>query len=631
MRAHAFSLESGDLAPIAKRLYPDVPFPIRGEVHALAHPAIDRFLAIEDGGLLNDWKRDATGNWSLVSRLELEEFAASWCLSPQGQFAIGASGEDLSCWDVHTGELVWTAAAPDWITAIAVDGSGRWFATGHDNGSILVWDSASGSCRGVIGSLDDSISTLSFHPDGTTIAAADESCVITIWPLECLDIEPRRLVGHKGRVVALVWDSATGYLLSAAWDTTVRVWDVVGARPVILLNDHSGHVTALAISPDGKRLTSTDSAPSWRTWDMESWQCTGGARYLPGEVRHLAFSPDGQSLAIALEKSQIMRVPVGQQGHAFVHDPSNPWTSRPGLFYGPDDQILALDSMGRLTSWPMDAWSMEALPMERHHPGARFHAMAVDGGIVLSLDRLEVRRTPPCSGVLALSHLENPGGKLTRLFNLEGPAQPASCLALNVAAGVAATGSPLHPDIWVWSVSDGKPRVLIADPLKTASMQDIAFSPDGRLLAVVGIHVVGSGGRISLIDVGTSCEVAGVNHAAWRVVWHPAGKAFAVIEQCGQVAILDEQCQLIGRLRGLTDAVQVLAFSTDGHWLVATGEDRMLRVWPAEGGKPVAAMELSSHAGALRALPDPNRMAVLLSDGGVWVIDLPTLMEGHPS
>ena len=88
---------------------------------------------------------------------------------------------------------------------------------------------------------------------------------------------------------------------------------------------------------------------------------------------------------------------------------------------------------------------------------------------------------------------------------------------------------------------------------------------------------------------------------------------------------------MIGRLRGLTDVVQVLAFSTDGNWLVAAGEDRILRVWPAEGGKPVAALELSSHAGALRALPDPDRMAVLLSDGGVWVVDLPTLMEGHPA
>lgn len=631
MRAHAFGLESGDLAPIAKRLYPDVPFPIRGEVHALVHPAAGHFMAIEDGGLLNNWKRDASGNWSLTSRLELEEFASYWSLSSHGKFAIGASGEDLSCWNATTGELVWTAVAPDWITALAIDQQGRSIATGHDNGTVMVWDINQGVCRGVIGTSEHSISSVSFHPDGTTLAAADESCGISIWAIEHLEIEPRRLIGHKGRVVSLLWDPATGYLLSAAWDTTVRVWDVVGARPVILLNDHSGHVTALAISPDGKTLTSTDSSPSWRTWSMESWRCQGGARYLPGEARHLAYSPDGLSMVIGLEKSQIMRIPAGQSGPVFVPDPSNPWTPRPGLFYGSDDQMVALDSIGQLTCWPMDGWSMETGPIEREDPGTGFHAMAMDGSTILALDRFDRRRNGNTSGVLALSRLEGAGGRVTRLVNLEGPAQPSSCLALHVTAGLAAACSPMHPDIWIWSVPDGNPRLLISDPLKAASIQDLAFSPDGRLLAVVGIHAVGSGGQTVLIDAVTGSEVAGGNHAAWRVAWHPDGKALAVIEQCGQVAILDEQCRLIGRLRGLTDVVQVLAFSTDGNWLVAAGEDRILRVWPAEGGKPVAALELSSHAGALRALPDPDRMAVLLSDGGVWVVDLPTLMEGHPA
>jgi WD40 repeat protein len=287
--------------------------------------------------------------------------------------------------------------------------------------------------------------------------------------------------------------------------------------------------------------------------------------------------------------------------------------------------------MGQLTFWPMDSWSMETAPVEREDPGARFHSMAVEGNIILALDRLERRGHAHSSGALALSRLEGQGGRITRLVNLEGPAQPASCLALHVAAGVAATASPTHPDIWLWSVPEGKPLILISDPLKAASIQDLAFSPDGRLLAVTGIHAVGSGGQTVVIDAITGCEIAGGDHAAWRVAWHPDGKALAVIEQRGQVAILDAQCQLIGRLRGITDAIQVLAFSTDGNWLVAAGEDRILRVWPAEGGKPVAALELSSHAGALRALPDPDQMAVLLSDGGVWVIDLPTLMEGHPA
>mgnify|MGYP006271333221 CR=1 FL=1 len=503
MRAHAFGPESGDLAPVSRRLFPDVPMPVHGEFLAMVFPRPDLLLAIEEGGLLKRWASDSGQSWRSLSVRELDEFAHSWRLNAQGTVAVGATGEDLSCWGTDEGELIWTVSSPDWVTAIAIDDANARFATGHDDGRVILWDLETGNFIKEIGEGDGAISTLSFDPAGETIAAADESCQICVWNLENESLPCSRLTGHKGRVVCLAWQPDTRLLLSAAWDTTVRLWNVNECRATMLINDHDGQVTAMAVAPGGQTVATVDSGASLRVWCLETWRCVLGPKPLPFEVKEIAHAPDG-SLAIGLERSQVM---VLGQGGAFgisLLDPANPVAVRPAVAVNQQGNLIAFDSQ----------------------------------------------------------------------------------------AGLVALASPLSPDLWIMFLPDGKPHLLMTDPIQGGSIQHLAFSPEGKKLAVAGIDAVGRAGQVLVIDPQSGREHHRIHMGGWRVAWHPDGELLALLDQEGRVTVTEVGGRIVGKALG-GEFLRTIAFSADGAWLLAAGEDRVLRVWPPEGGVPVASGSLT--------------------------------------
>ena len=177
----------------------------------------------------------------------------------------------------------------------------------------------------------------------------------------------------RGDVSWLAFSPDGRRLVSASYDTTVRVWDPVTGQEALTLRDHTRGVLAVAFSPDGRHLASAGFAKgdaAVRVWNATPLTDDGSQKpcgVFAGhtqDVNCVAFSPNGSLLASGSDDKtvQVRDATTGQVVHTLVGQARV--TAWPSVPTGPiSPPAMPMDSSRSGTFGPARPFSPASSPL----------------------------------------------------------------------------------------------------------------------------------------------------------------------------------------------------------------------------------------------------------------------------
>ena len=318
--------------------------------------------------------------------------------SPDGNLLAVGSAIGVWIYDAHTAEpRSLLAAHSAVINSVSFTPDGETLAAACEDGTIRVWDLSTGEQKHTFTRREYSfgVDSVSFTADGRTLAATSFDD-LDLWDIVTgvrkklpTALENRRMdfdylpyIMLGGIKTSFSSDRKT--VASWGWDGIIRVWDITTRKQVQTITIQPSGQLMISLSPDGRLLATINRNEPIRLWDIdtgtETQTIVTDSRYLP----NLVFSPDGTILASynVNEPIRLWDVSTGNEQKTLQKHKDLVMS----VAFSPDSRTLVSSSYdGSLRMWDIGTGEVKKETIGYGHQFIKNVSLSPDGETLMSL------------------------------------------------------------------------------------------------------------------------------------------------------------------------------------------------------------------------------------------------------
>ena len=512
--------------------------------------------------------------------------------------------------------------SPDGKTLAGIDNHGK---------RLRLWDVTTGKEIATLPGIGVTVYCTSFSPDGKTLAVGGSERrradgkdytvgLVNLWDVETRTVRTT-LVGHTDGVFSVSF-SPDGRTLASigSSDGAIHLWDVASGEQIAILSGHIRKVNRVSFGRDSKTLASFSYEDGRvNVWDLATrlpkFTISGHRSFSKSPDRKdVIFSPDGKTLASIGSSDgaiHLWDVATGRQ-RASLNGCLGVGQYILSAGFSPDGRTLASSGSDNM----MRIWDVAS--------GREISALKHDSDVRHDRDVRHVSFSP--DGKSLASHR---GGREVRLWNVGDWTEKSVLSHFSLVESVSfspdsrtlASTVSGDKDVHLWDVDTGKRIGALTG--HTENVASVSFSPDrdSGILASADTH-----GTALMWNVDSRRVIATLS--GYSVSFSADGKTLATadfdVARLWDVPTGTE----IGTLIGHSDWVRSVTFSPDGKALASVtsvnyGPSELI-LWDVEGRREIAVLS-NIDTTSVSFSPDSKTLASMGYDpGAVYLWDAAT-------
>jgi WD40 repeat protein/energy-coupling factor transporter ATP-binding protein EcfA2 len=451
---------------------------------------------------------------------------------------------------------------PDGLWSVGLSNNKQIIATGNKNGFVKIWN-IKGQLIKTIPAHNQKIWSLDFSSDNKYFTTASADKTIKIWDLSGKLL--KTLSGHADEVLTVKISPDSKQIVSGSRDGKVKLWDVTG-KPLHTFidgsNAHSDEVLDVRWSADGKLIASASEDDTVKIWNVKQRQLINTFKGHGGKASEVSFNPIlgefGTTIATASKDKTIKFWRLNGILPTFTGN---------SVSHSPDGKIIAVAHQGKITFRDNDGNLLNSF--KTNHQEIHKIIFNPDGRQIATLDN---------SGKISIWNLE---GKLLKT--------------------------------WQGYDTVNNPNNQLSEPV-----QDISFSPDGKILATVGIVEK----QVKLWNLSGTILKSWDIDDNWvtSIKFSPDAKNIAVSGD-KKIKIWNIKGDLLHTLKSHQNNVADVSFSQDGKYIATAGNDKTVKLWNSRNGNFLKSLEHQDNVYSVRFNPN-NRQLISASGNKIYFWNL---------
>lgn len=522
------------------------------------------------------------------------------------------------------------------INSISFSPDGKTIATTSRDGTARLWD-IRGNRLAVCEGHQGDVYGVSFSPDGKLLATTSKDGTIALWDLSAIAPKMRpklQFSASQGAVYSVSFSPKGNLFATASQDGTAKLWNLQG-KELRELRGHRGAVYGISFSPDGQLLATASSDKTARIWNLQGRELVT----LKGHqdlVNSISFSPDGQLLATASsdDTAKIWNLQgkelVTLEGHQDLVN---------SITFSPDGkQVATASNDGTVQLWDLQGKQLftfkghqEPVYDVKFSPDGKLLATASSDGIAklwsIPGNAIEGFKSFPLSSVsfsqqkqsIATTSKEG----MVYLWDLQGhlhqkfQAHGDWIYSINFSrdGNLLATASRTGTTK-LWDIRGNQLAVFRGDSVPVYS---VSISPDRQIIAVASRDGIVWLWNLKGKSIG---KFRAHREAIYSISFTPDSKSIATASKDTTAKLWDLQGNLKAEFKGHQDAIYNLTFSSDGQKIATASRDGTAKLWDIKGNQLAEFKGDSFPVYSVSFNAENNRIATGSSDGTVRIWDL---------